>query len=33
MLRADGAIRTTWHHIHNPSKISANTEPDFSSIE
>jgi len=32
MLRADGEIRTTWHHVHNPSKLSTLNEPDFSQI-
>lgn len=32
ILREDGEIRVTWHHVHNPTRIDTSNEPDFDSI-
>lgn len=30
--KANGEISTTWHHVHNPARITGSNEPDFDQV-
>lgn len=32
ILRANGEVRVTWHHVHYPSKLSSVNVPDFDQV-